>query len=225
VFNYPKEAIAPWLQELAEIRVILHILYDAKVNYLQTIRRPSVPGEDAAGDDYMTVGTTTNTAGTVITTPYMVNFRGFSAEIAKVLAGIAASSNCLIVRAIHVSPSREPLPTVTEPQPPPQAQAPRIQFPPPTIPQPDNPFMQQNGGFRGRRPFGPTPMQMQPQPTYQPPPQPTGPAIVLSETPLFVTIYVDVVKLKALEAPPPPAGAAPAGPRPTGPRRRGGAQP
>jgi hypothetical protein len=221
VFNYPGEAITPWLQELTEIRAILRILYDAKINYLQTIHRPPAPGEEAASDDYMQVGTVTNTAGTVVTTPYMINFRGFSAEIANVLAGIAASSNCLIVRAIHVQPSRDPLPQLSELLAPAPPEQPRqfFQPQPQPMPMPDNPFMQQNGNPRSgpRRPF--MQPQFQPQPVNQPPPGPTGPVAVLSETPLFVTIYIDVVKLKALEAQPPPsAEGTPAGPRRRGPR-------
>jgi hypothetical protein len=211
--NYPSEAIAPWMQELAEIKAILRILFDAKINYLQTIKRPAVTGEEPAGDDYMLAGTVSN-ASTIVT-PYCVNFRGFSSEIANVLAGVAASSNCLIVRAIHVYPSKEPLPQLVDlqqpaPAPPPQ----QYQFQPQPMPDiPNNPFMQQNigGRMRGeRRGFAPQPTMQ--QPVYQPPPVPTGPTLVLTETPLFVTIYIDVVKLKALEAPP-PAAATPAGPR------------
>jgi hypothetical protein len=213
VFNYPSDAIQPWMQELTEIKAILRILFDAKINYLQAIRRPAVPGEEAAGDDYMQAGIVSN-ASTVVT-PYCVNFRGFSSEIANVLAGVAASSNCLIVRVLHVDPSKEPLPQLAELQQPTPAPVPQYQFQPqPTPDMPNNPFMQQNmgGRMRGeRRGFGPPPP-MQGQPAYQPPPGPTGPTTILIETPLFVTIYIDVVKLKALE-PPPPAAVTPAGPR------------
>ncbi len=210
--NYPSEAIAPWMQELTEIKAILRIFFDAKINYLQSIRRPAAPGEEPAGDDYMQAGIVSN-ASTIVT-PYCVNFRGFSGEIANVLAGVAASSNCLIVRVIHVDPSKEPLPQLAELEQPAPAPMPQYQFQPQPMPEmPNNPYMQQNmgGRMRGeRRGFAPPPMQS--QPIYQPPPVPSGPRTVLQETPLFVTIYIDVVKLKALEAPP-PAVASPAGPR------------
>jgi hypothetical protein len=203
VLNYSSDCIAPWMQQLTEINAILHILYNAKINYLEKIKRPTVPGEDVMGDDYLQIGMVTNTTGVV--TPYMVNFRAFSAEIANVLAGVAASSNCLIIKTIYVTPSREPLPSVAElqaPTPPPMLvpQYRRYQ-PPPEAPL--NPFMQQDNSasrYRERRPMGPIP-QMQYAPAYQEPPAPTGPVTILTETPLFVTIYIDVVKLKALETP------------------------
>jgi hypothetical protein len=206
LLNYPSESIVPWMQEMTEMKAILHILYAAKINYLEKIKRPVVVGEDMLGDDYVAVGPTTNTSGVVV--PYMVNFRAFSAEIANVLAGIAASSNCLIVKTIHVSPSREPLPQLSDLQP---AAPPPVQMVYQPIPQPLNPFMNPNGlggGGRGdprserRRGLMPPPQFAPVAPT---PTVPTGPVIVLTETPLFVTIYIDVVKLKAADVPAPAA--------------------
>jgi hypothetical protein len=149
----------------------------------------------------------------------MVNFRGFSAEIANVLAGIAASSNCFILKTIYVTPSREPLPQIADLQPPaPPPPPPRYQLPPTAEPanpfmQPNNPFMQNDprNRFRERR------QEMMPRSQYGPasqaPPPLAGPVTILTETPLFVTIYIDVVKLKAPEAPAPAAApvAGPAG--------------
>jgi hypothetical protein len=199
VLNYASDSIAPWMQELTEIRAILQILYNAKINYLEKIKRPAVSGEEITSDDYTQASTTTNTWG-VVKTPYMVNFRAFSAEIANVLAGIAASSNCFIVKTIYVSPSREPLPQLIDLQPPAPAPAPvpRYQYPLPEAT--PNPFMQQNDarrGFRERRPV-PPPMQYA-TPVYQAPVAPAGPVTIVSETPLFVTLYIDVIKLKAPE--------------------------
>jgi hypothetical protein len=200
------------MQQLTEIRAILRILYGAKINYLQQIKRSVVPGEDILGDDYLQATTVTNSVGVV--SPYMVNFRAFSAEIANVLAGIAASSNCLIVKTVHVEPSREPLPQLADliPAAPPPVQMQIYR------PLPDMPFNQfnQNPGFgRGeRRRPGPMP-QYYPTPTAPMPTGPTGPTgpvTILTETPLFVTIYIDVVKLKEPEAPP---AAAPAQGRPS----------
>jgi hypothetical protein len=202
--NYASESIAPWMQQLTEIKAILHILYGAKINYLERIKRPTVTGEDMTTDDYLQMNTVSNTWG--MTTPYMINFRSFSAEIANVLAGFAASSNYFVVKTIHVEPSREPLPQlpdVVQPETP--APVPQYRYQPP----PDNPFnpFMQGGPGRGnreRRPGGlMPPVQYQYAPAVPPPAAPTGPATILRETPLFVTIYIDVVKLKAPEAPAP----------------------
>jgi hypothetical protein len=205
--NHPVDAIGPWMQELEEIRAILHILYTAKINYLERIKRVSVCIDDAGSDDYIQFNNTTNQWGVV--SPYMINFRAFSAEIANVLAGVAASSNCFIVKAIYVSPSKVPLPQVNQAQPAPPPMR-EIYRPPPTTDQ----FMQP--GRRGRP--GDYPEYRAPRPYLQPqqvaaPAVPTGPETILMETPLFVTLYIDVVKLK-----PPPAEQPAAEARP----RRGG---
>jgi len=209
VLNYSSDSILPWMQELTEMKAILHILYAAKINYLEKIRRPPVVGEEMLGDDYMAVGPTTNTSGVV--TPYSLNFRAFSAEIANVLAGIAASSNCLIVKTMDVSPSREPLPQLIDLQPAPPPQM--FQFQPQPQPQFPNPFGPAPGAGRGYREQ--RRMQLQPQPQQFAPGTPTptiatGPVTFLTETPLFVTIYIDVVKLKAPDVPAPAPAANPA---------------
>jgi len=189
---HPAEAIAPWMQELEEIKAILHILYNAKINYLEKIKRVSVCPDDAGSDDYIQFNNTTNTWGVV--SPYMVNFRGFSAEIANVLAGVAASSNCFIVKALYVSPSLVPLKDVSQLQ---AAPLPvREYFRPPPM---SDQFMQnpsRRGGrdygeYRAQRPFAPTQPQM-----IAALAAPAGPETILFEKPLFVTIYIDVVKLK-----------------------------
>jgi len=224
VFNYPADAIAPWMQELTEMDAILQILYNAKINYLVKIKRPVIAGEPIMGDDYTATGTVTNTSSGMTKTPYMVNFRAFSAEIANVLAGIAASSNCFIVKTIYVSPSREPLPVIAEPPPPPppQVQMRQFQFPPPES-QP-NPFSPggPGGRFRERRQGPPPPEYSQAYQQAQAPAAAAGPVNVISETPLFVTLHIDVVKLKAPEPPAPATPAPGTTPRPPRTRRAGG---
>jgi hypothetical protein len=201
--NHPAEYIAPWLEELEEIDAILHILYNAKINYLEKIKRPPGGPDDFGSDDYIQFNTNVTPWGVV--SPYMVEFRAFSPEVANVLAGIAGSSNCLIIKAVYVSPSRVPLPQVTQTQP---EQAPAVQYfrPPPPRDQPNpynNPFGP-NGGRGGRefREFSrPRPMPQQAAQAAAPA-TPAGPETILQETPLFVTIYIDVVQLKAAEPPP-----------------------
>jgi hypothetical protein len=196
--NHPVEAIAPWMQELEEIQAILNILYTAKVNYLEKIKRVSVCSDDAGSDDYIQFNNTTNQWGVVA--PYMVNFRAFSAEIANVLAGVAASSNCFIVKAIYVSPSLVALPDMTQAQPAPEPVRQYFRPAPSSDQFMPNPTRRGRPGdygeFRTPRPYAPV--------QQQPVAVPTGPAppeTILFEKPLFVTIYIDVVKLKPAEPP------------------------
>jgi hypothetical protein len=107
-----------------------------------------------------------------IVTPYRITFRGFGAETAAVLEGFAGSSNCFIVQAIVVSPD-----TTVQQQ---AAYTPRPQNP--------NPSLNREERERG--------VHAQASGVAA-----SGPAVVtvLSETPLSVTVSVDVVKLKALE--------------------------
>jgi len=199
--NHPSDYIQPWLQELEEIDAILHILYTAK------IKRPPGGPDDFGTDDYIQFNTNVTPWGVV--SPYVVYFRAFSPELANVLAGIAGSSNCLIVKAVYVSPSHVPLPQAAQEQP---EAAPEVRFFPRQPPpqgrfspygqDPLNSYMP--GGGRGGREFRnyrPRPAP-QPQPQQAAPPVATPPETILTETPLFVTIYIDVVKLKALEPPP-----------------------
>jgi len=208
--TYPSECIEPWMDELQEVQAILRIIYAAKVNYLEGIKRPSVSGEEPAGDDYMRLPVVTNQWGVV--TPYMANFRCFSAQIANFLADIAASSNCFIVKAIYVTPSRVPLPDLPEAAP---ALLPVPQYVPRLTPRPEvspvSPFRSpyarggdpfSRGGDPYSRRFMERPRQFMPmQPSVVEPAAPAGPVTVLTESPLFVSVYIDVVKLKPLETP------------------------
>jgi hypothetical protein len=196
--NHPPEDIAAWMQELEEMRAILHILYNAKINFLEKIKRVSVSQDDMGSDDYVQFTNTTAAWGSVA--PYMVNFRAFSAEIANVLAGIASSSNCFIVKAIYVQPSSVPLPE--PPAQTPVQTAPTLQYRPlpSTAPYLNGPMPRGNRGERSgdyTRPRFYTPTPAQPVA----PAAPAGPETILFEKPLFVTIYIDVVKLKPAEKP------------------------
>ncbi len=206
--NYPTECIAPWMVELEEIQAILNILYNAKINYLESIKRPSAGLNDLGSGDIGQFATVNNQMGVV--TPYVVSFRAFSTEIANVLAGVAASSNCFIVKTIFVTPSRAPLPQVTELEAAPAAMAVQS-YRPMSRPVPQPSFTQPSSGFHGGRggAYGggmrsAPPMRMQPAPSAAAPVAavaPTAPVTVLRETPLFVTLYIDLVKPKASEAP------------------------
>jgi hypothetical protein len=186
--SYNADCIAPWMEQLEEIKVILHILYRAKINYLEGLQRCTACGDDSPGYDCLQVYPTTNQWGVV--TPYKVMFRGFSTEVAAVLAGFAGASNCFIVKDIDVTQSKAALPQVVTPPPTPQ---------PVYIPQPvrPNPYLTRPEGRMSRENPGeyrrPTPQPVQAVPA---PVAPAGPETILTESLLFVTLSVDVVKLK-----------------------------
>jgi hypothetical protein len=189
--SFSSDCIGPWMQELEEIRLILHILFAAKINYLEQIQRVPVCADDISGEDCLNTITVSNQWGTV--TPYKVTFRGFSTEVASVLSGFAVSSNCFLVKYVNVTPSREPLPQVA---PPPQQQQQQQRYmPPPEY----NPYMSEEGGGRGGR-YRERRMPQQAAPIVMAAPAaPAPPETILQETPLYITIVVDAVKLKMPE--------------------------
>jgi len=88
--------------QLGEIRALAEIFFQAKINALDNIRRERVSPDDSFGlqSDYLTEKTQTNALAVI--TPYEVTFRSFSTELAAVLAGLASSPHCLVVKTINV---------------------------------------------------------------------------------------------------------------------------
>ena len=104
--NYPLECIPLWLQQLAEINSLCDILYRARINSLLVLKRVSI---SSSNDMIVTFGDllgsqVTNTPfGTV--TPYKIEFKCFSKDLAAVLDGLARSSHCFVVKNIVVRPA------------------------------------------------------------------------------------------------------------------------
>jgi len=92
-------------RQVGEVKTISEILFAAHVNALDSVQRVRVSEDDAAGQqtDYINEVPTTNSLA--ILTPYAVTFRSFSAELAGVLAGFAASTHGFIVTGINVAPA------------------------------------------------------------------------------------------------------------------------
>ena len=83
------------------------MLFAAKINSLDGLRRERVSADDygtgAAVADYLPDKSVTNELA--VLTPYEVNFRCFSSELAGVLAGFGGSPYALLVKTINVEPS------------------------------------------------------------------------------------------------------------------------
>ena len=216
-------SLYPLSVQLGEVRAICDVLFKAKVNSLDNIRRERVGNDDASGQltDYLDKKSVTNELAVV--TPYEVTFRCFTPELGAVLTGFANSSNGLVIKGINVEAA--PQPVVEETQP---VLAPV--YVTPVTPDAGGEsrssasaaaaFQQRygirpGGGGRGVGRANPTPQPQ--QPTYAAPVAvaPTtqgkgGLQTVLNEKQLKVTLTISVVKLGSRKSAPPaePAPAA-----------------
>ncbi len=98
-------SLGPLSVQLGEVKTIAEVLFHAKINSLDNLRREKVSVDDASGPqtDYLSDKSVTNELA--VMTPYEVTFRCFSSELAAVLAGFAGTSNGFIIKTINVEPA------------------------------------------------------------------------------------------------------------------------
>lgn len=98
-------SLRPLSVQLGEVKTIAEMLFNAKINSLDNIRRERVSPDDSSGPqtDYLNEKSVTNELA--VMTPYQVTFRCFSSELAAVLAGFAGTSNGFIIKTINVEPA------------------------------------------------------------------------------------------------------------------------
>lgn len=91
--------------QLGEVKAICDILFAAKINSLDNLRRERISTDDYKGpaSDYLDQRSVTNDLA--ILTPYEVTFRCFSPELAAVLNGFHSSPYCILVKALDVEPA------------------------------------------------------------------------------------------------------------------------
>jgi hypothetical protein len=170
-------SLEPLAVQLGEVKAISEILFAARVNDLDGIQRVRVSEDDTAGlqSDYTERSPITNDLA--IVTPYVITFRSFTPELARVVSGFATSPNSFIVKSITVQPASAAT-----------AAGPGEMAPNPYAPGYETP------GRRGRYDMPPGAM---PPPDQQPPPGggKGGLQTVLKEQLLHVTLEVDIVKL------------------------------
>src|SRR5208337_4542882 len=134
---FDAKGLSPLSVQLGEVKTILDILFEAKVNSLDGLRRERVSPDDSGAETaYLDLKSTTNSLS--VLTPYELTFRGFSAEIAAVLSGFANSPYGIVVKSINV----EQAPASEEAPPPTAATTTMVQPIPrytPTPPPPRNP--------------------------------------------------------------------------------------
>ena len=99
---YAPGSLEPLSVQLGEIKAICAVLFQAKINSLDNLRRERVSEDDLKGPqtDYLPEKSVTNELA--VLSPYEVSFRCFSSELAAVLAGFASSPCGLLVKTINV---------------------------------------------------------------------------------------------------------------------------
>ena len=99
----PRQPRAPSAR-LGEVKALCSVLYEAKVNSLDNLRRERVSGDDLRGpqSDFLESSSITNSLA--VLTPYEVTFHCFSTELASVLAGFARDPHGFVIKAMNVEP-------------------------------------------------------------------------------------------------------------------------
>lgn len=92
-------------EQLGEVKAICDILFAARVNSLDYVRREAVSADDKNQSDYVTAKSVTVAGGLAEVSPYEVKFRCFSPELALVMANLASSPYGLVVKTINVEPT------------------------------------------------------------------------------------------------------------------------
>ena len=169
--------------QLGEVKAIAETLFSARINNLDGIQRSRASEIDISGPqgDYTDKQSVTNDL--TIVTPYIITFRSFTPEIARVISAFATSSNAFIIKSINVEPagagtsddmSQEGMPGM----PPPGAVPDRY-----------------SRMYRGGSPGGYMPPGERPPPAAPPVMSKGGLQTVLKEQLLRTTLEVDLVKM------------------------------
>jgi hypothetical protein len=95
-------SLQPLATQLGEVKAICDVLFAAKVNSLDILKREHTADDDATttGTDYINDKSVTNDLAVI--SPYEISIRCFSPELAGVLSGFAGSRNGIVVKSINV---------------------------------------------------------------------------------------------------------------------------
>jgi len=108
--NFAPNSLDRLAIQLGEVKTICGLLFQAKINSLDNLRRERVSPDDGMGPqtDYLTEKSVTNELA--VLTPYELTFRCFSSELASVLEGIGGSPAGIIAKTINVEVAPAPPP-------------------------------------------------------------------------------------------------------------------
>jgi hypothetical protein len=103
--NFASGSLEPLAVQLGEVKAIAETVFAARVNALDGIQRLRVSADDAAGSqgDYTDDPAVTNNLA--VLTPYVITFRCFTPELARVVTGFADSPNMFLIKSINVEPA------------------------------------------------------------------------------------------------------------------------
>jgi hypothetical protein len=172
----PVNILPQLASRLGEVKAICGILFDARINSLESIRREVLSNDDTNGPDYLPPDERTVSTPLADLTPYEITFDCFSGELATVLGNFAASPHGLVVKSIEVEPAQSGASVMGAA---------------------GNPYPY---GGPGGMPAAGTHMygggQPQRMPVAMPPPPNGRPVKFLSENKLRITLLVEVIKPK-----------------------------
>jgi hypothetical protein len=179
-------------EQMAEVRALCQILFDAHIDPLVSVKRARVSQDDRdAGaniSDYVGIPVTTNEQAQAVFSPYEITFHGLSSELAAVLEGLNKSPYGFLVKAVHVEPIPEApagpgfVPPVGGPNNPPLPNQPQLQ---------PRPRRGEGPGFQGVPPLR-TPGNV-PVPSARPAPA-DRPVTLLKERRLRITLLVYAIR-------------------------------
>ena len=91
--------------QLGEVKAIAETIFAARANALDSIQRVRVSDDDIAGPagDYIDNHAITNNLAVI--TPYVVTFRCFTPELARVISAFSMAPNTFLIKAINVLPA------------------------------------------------------------------------------------------------------------------------
>jgi hypothetical protein len=171
---------------LGEVKVICGILFDARINSLESIRREALSSDDTNGPDYLPPDQRTVSTPLADLTPYEITFDCFSGELATVLGKLAASPHGLVVKSIVVGPAQSGA-----------SMAGMAASPNPYAGPGGMPASVGHYNLGGYNPGGYNPGVPPPRSFTPAPPPPNGrPVKFLSENKLRITLLVEVIKPK-----------------------------
>lgn len=92
-------------EQLGEVKTVSELLFAAGINEYDGIQRLHVSDDDNNGPqtDYIAVLPAANNLADI--TPYVVTFKSFGPEIARVFTGLAGSPHGFVVKSINIQPA------------------------------------------------------------------------------------------------------------------------
>jgi hypothetical protein len=114
-----KEGTFPAIpQQMAEVKALCQVLFDAHVDPLINIRRAKVSRDDeesTVASDFLMQRLETNVVLEMVTSPYELSFHCLSSELAAAMQGFIGSPHGFVVKAIMVEPAVDAAPGAAPP--------------------------------------------------------------------------------------------------------------